>query len=214
MRRTIMMLAALCAAFLLGNGAMAQGTEGSVHTDSTAVTDTIPAGYMLVDTVVYVRAAVMDTALAGRNIFREMPVRLLGGAADVKVHQSLAISTAMNRHFMDNASRQMQGYRVRIFFDNRQSARSDSEVTVKQFEAGHPDVAAYRSYVNPYFKVTVGDFRTKSEAMQLLEQIKWEFPAAFIVKENINYPVVDRNNAVRVDTLKVLRPVPDEQVTL
>ena len=206
MRRTIMMLAALCAAFLLGNGAMAQGTEGSVHTDSTAVTDTIPAGYMLVDTVVYVRAAVMDTALAGRNIFREMPVRLLGGAADVKVHQSLAISTAMNRHFMDNASRQMQGYRVRIFFDNRQNARAESERIEKEFRFLFPEMQTYRSYANPYFKVTVGDFRTRSEAMSRLAKIKNIYPAAFLVKEDISYPPVDRNNPVYLDTVTLIIP--------
>ena len=75
-------------------------------------------------------------------------------------------------------------------------------------------MAAYRSYVNPYFKVTVGDFRTRSEAMQLLMEIKSDFPAAFIVKENINYPVIDKENAFIVDTVKVLRPLDTEAVKL
>ena len=189
----------------------AQVEEVPETADSTSV---VPEGYELVDSVIFVPASRVDSALVGRNIFDMMPSKSAGDAADVNIYQSPAIVSAMDKSFGTNAYRPYTGYRVRIFFDNRQSARSDSEATVKQFEAGHPDVAAYRSYVNPYFKVTVGDFRTKSEAMQLLEQIKWEFPAAFIVKENINYPVVDRNNAVRVDTLKVLRPVPDEQVTL
>lgn len=179
-----------------------------------SVQDSIPEGYELVDTVVYVRTAVMDSSLAGKNIFMEMPLKVMGGAADVKVHQSLPISTAMNRHFIDNSSKSIHGYRVRIFFDNRQSARSDSETMLKRFETAHPDVVAYRSYVNPYFKVSVGDFRNKSEAMQLLEEIKSEFPAAFIVKENISYPVIDKDNAVVADTLKVLRPVGKEAVTL
>ena len=42
--------------------------------------------------------------------------------------------------------------------------------------------------------------------MELLERIKHEFPSAFVVKENINYPVVDRDNAYVTDTVKVLRP--------
>jgi hypothetical protein len=53
----------------------------------------------------------------------------------------------------------------------------------------------------------VGDFRTKSEAMALLARIKGDFPSAFVVKENIEYPVVDTDNAVVVDTVKVLRPI-------
>jgi hypothetical protein len=68
-------------------------------------------------------------------------------------------------------------------------------------------IRAYRTYANPYFKVTVGDFRTKSEAMELLSRIKSIFPAAFVVKENISYPVVDKSNAYVVDTVKVLRPI-------
>ena len=68
-------------------------------------------------------------------------------------------------------------------------------------------MAAYRTYTNPYFKVTVGDCRTKSEAMELLSRIKRNFPSAFVVKENIQFPVVDKDNAYIVDTVKVLRPV-------
>jgi hypothetical protein len=101
----------------------------------------------------------------------------------------------------------MNGYRVRIFFDNKQSARTASEETLKRFESMYHDVVAYRTYANPYFKVTVGDFRTKSEAMALLERIRYEFPSAFVVKENIAFPVVDKENAYVTDTLKVLRPI-------
>jgi hypothetical protein len=83
----------------------------------------------------------------------------------------------------------------------------ESENTLKKFNTLFPDVMAYRIYANPYFKVTVGDFRTKSEAMALLARIKGDFPSAFVVKENIGYPVVDADNAVVADTVKVLRPI-------
>jgi hypothetical protein len=82
----------------------------------------------------------------------------------------------------------------------------ESEETLKRFQTLHRDVPAYRTYSNPYFKVTVGDFRTKSEAMELLSRIRHEFPSAFVVKESIEYPVVDKNNAVVADTVKVIRP--------
>ena len=53
--------------------------------------------------------------------------------------------------------------------------------------------------------MTVGDFRTKSEAVELLNRIKSDFPSAFIVKENINYPIVDRYNAYVIDTVRVIK---------
>ena len=41
--------------------------------------------------------------------------------------------------------------------------------------------------------------------MELLQRIKNEFPAAFVVKENINYPAADRLHTFVVDTVKVRR---------
>ena len=43
--------------------------------------------------------------------------------------------------------------------------------------------------------------------MKLLERIKGAFPSAFVVKENIEFPVVDKDNAYVTDTVRVLRPV-------
>ncbi len=95
---------------------------------------------------------------------------------------------------------------MRIFFDNRQTARAESEQTLRNFRSMFNDIAAYRTYSNPYFKVTVGDCRTKSEAMALLARIKPSFPGAFVVKEPICYPAVDKNNAFVTDTVRILIP--------
>ena len=173
----------------------------------------IPEGYTLADSVVTVPAPRVDSSLVGKDIFDIMPAKDAGCAADVKVHQSQLIRNSLKNHIAANSGRALDGYRIRIFFDNRQSARTDSEKMEKDFSAAHPDIPVYRSYVNPYFKVTVGDFRTKSEAMQLLRSIVKEYPTAFVVKENINYPAVDRTRPTVTDTVKVLRPAPDGQRT-
>ena len=166
----------------------------------------VPEGYVLVDSLVYRHVEGVDTLLAGKDVFHVMPLEAKGDKADVEIYQSQEIASALRRQVSENVRRPVTGYRVRIFFDNRQSARTESEETLKRFEAMYHDVRAYRTYANPYFKVTVGDFRTKSEAMELLSRIKSRFPSAFVVKENISYPVVDKSNAYVVDTMKVLRP--------
>ena len=167
----------------------------------------VPEGYELVDSLVYRPASTVDTELLGKTIYDVMPSKSRGGKADVTIHQTDSIYSAMDAHVRSNADRTLSGYRIRIFFDNRQSARVASEEALKKFESMFHDVVAYRSYANPYFKVTVGDFRTKSEAMSYLERIRREFPSAFVVKENIAFPVVDKDNSFVVDTIKVLRPV-------
>ncbi len=160
----------------------------------------VPEGYELVDSVIYRPVATADSTLVGKNIFNVLP-------DNVNVRQSQQIANSMKSHVASNGARTISGYRVRIFFDNKQNARTESEAVLKRFKGLYPDVMAYRIYANPYFKVTVGDFRTKSEAMALLARIKGAFPSAFVVKENIEFPVVDKDNAVIADTIKVMRPV-------
>lgn len=160
----------------------------------------VPEDYELVDSVIYRPVATADSALVGKNIFNVLP-------DNVNVRQSQQIANSMKSHVASNGARTISGYRVRIFFDNKQNARTESEAVLKRFNGLYPDVMAYRIYANPYFKVTVGDFRTKSEAMALLARIKGTFPSAFVVKENIEFPVVDKDNAVIADTIKVMRPV-------
>ena len=167
----------------------------------------VPEGYELVDSLVYRHVSGVDSLLAGKDVFHVMPLKARGGEADVEIYQSHEIASSLRNQIKTNSSRPINGYRVRIFFDNKQSARVESEEILNRFESMYHDIKAYRTYVNPYFKVTVGDFRTKSEAMALLSRIKPEFPSAFVVKESIGFPVVDFENAYVVDTVKVLRPV-------
>lgn len=160
--------------------------------------------YEVMDSVIYVPVSRIDTSLVGVDVFSMLPDGS-DGRSKVSVKQSENVAKAMALRVANNQNRQIEGYRIRIFF--KESARTESEEVMKKFIAKYPGVPAYRSYANPYFKVTVGDFRTKSEAMELLERIKNEFPSAFVVKENINFPVVDKNDAFVTDTVKVLRPL-------
>jgi hypothetical protein len=162
---------------------------------ASAQENVAPEGYMYVDSLVYVRTAAVDSAYVGVNVF------------DLEINQSEAIAGSMQHHIAANPDRTISGYRVRIFFDNKQTARVESENALKKFEKMFPDILAYRTYTNPYFKVTVGDCRTKSEAMLLLGRIKKAFPSAFVVKENISFPTIDKEHAYRIDTVQVLRPV-------
>ena len=161
---------------------------------------TAPAGYQYVDSLVFTRLSEVDSTLAGRNIFEVLP-------DGVSVNQSGAVRNAVSMK-AGSASRQMvSGYRIRIFFDNSQTARRESEAALYRFKVKNPGVAAYRSFANPYFKVTVGDYRNKSEALAALKTIRKDFPSAFIVRERFRYPSIGNTSAFKVDTLKVLRPV-------
>ena len=175
--------------------------------DAQADSLAIPEGYELVDSLVYRFVPVVDSTLVGSDVFHIMPLKGRGDAANVEIYQSQEIADAVREQIAANSGRSITGYRVRIFFDNKQTARKESEELLDKFTSMHRDIKAYRTYVNPYFKITVGDFRTRSEAMELLSRIKHEFPNAFVVKENIEFPMIDKADAYIVDTVKVLRPI-------
>ena len=108
----------------------------------------------------------------------------------IVIDQSKDLSRAMSAHIARNSGKKLVGYRVRIFFDNNKNARDMSERIAGGFKSQHPGIAVYREYENPYFKVTVGDFRTKEDARKFLSSIKGAYPSGFIVREKINYPIM------------------------
>jgi len=106
----------------------------------------------------------------------------------VTVNQSAEIEEAFDNYVTNNVDRKLTGYRVRIFFDNSQNARTKSEVVAKAFAAEYPSIKVYRSHVSPYFKVTVGNFRTKDDAQRFARSIMDRYPSVFLVREHIRYP--------------------------
>lgn len=135
----------------------------------------------------------VDSTLMGRSIFNLLPSREKGNKATVTVRQSPEIKEAFNRQVAANASKRVVVYRIRIYNDNKQNARSASESAMNRFKAMYPGVAAYRSYVNPFFKVTVGNFHSRPEADRMLQQLRGSFPTAFVVKETALASEVNSN---------------------
>ncbi|MCF0177812.1 MAG: SPOR domain-containing protein [Bacteroidales bacterium] len=105
------------------------------------------------------------------------------------IKASKGINSAMQSYIEKNSERKMSGYRVRIFFDNKRTARTLSQEVADGFQELYPAIGVYREYENPYFKVTVGNFRTKNDALLFLKEIVGIYPSSFIVHENIEYPL-------------------------
>jgi hypothetical protein len=108
----------------------------------------------------------------------------------VIIKQSAAIKDLLHNYVARNHYKTLPGFRVRIFFDNSQDARQRALEAEANFKTRYPDMPTYYTYQNLYFKVAVGDFRTKSEAMRFLHAIVDKYPGAFIIKDSINYPAL------------------------
>lgn len=108
----------------------------------------------------------------------------------VKVEQSEEFAAVLQSRIDSNAQRKIAGYRIRIYFDNSQNSRHISETIAARFAGEYPDIPVYQSYSSPFFKVTVGDFRTRDEAALFAKKIAESYSSAFLVKESINYPAL------------------------
>ena len=90
------------------------------------------------------------------------------------------------------ASQKINGYRVRLFFDNSQNAKQAAAATLARFKEAFPDIPASLSYDNPYFKVTAGNCLTAEEAVILWGQVKESFDKAFVTREEISLSLLEK----------------------
>ena len=82
----------------------------------------------------------------------------------------------------------MPGFRVEIFFSSDLNARQKAQNIKSEFLAAFPGYSVYITYVSPDFKVRIGNFRTKNEALKAVNEIKGQFPKAFVVPDLIELP--------------------------
>ena len=75
------------------------------------------------------------------------------------------------------------GYRVQVFFGND---RKTAYFQQAKFKALYPELNAYVTYTQPNYRVKVGDFRTRTEAQQIIAKLRPDFPNLFIFNERIN----------------------------
>ncbi len=79
----------------------------------------------------------------------------------------------------------IQGFRVQLYYGGN---RTEALELKSKFSALYPDMASYLIYQQPYFRLRVGDFRTRSEAYQLKRKVEKDFPSVFIVNDEIAFP--------------------------
>lgn len=85
----------------------------------------------------------------------------------------------------NNINKTISGFRIQLFSGNE---RNNANSVKTKFLRLFPDQTAYLTYQQPYFKIRVGDFRTKLEAKIFYNKIKDEFGESIIVQDKINLP--------------------------
>jgi hypothetical protein len=105
------------------------------------------------------------------------------------LNQDARLERLVEMHIRKNeSSGGINGFRVEIFFSSALDARKKALDTKASFMNAYPNIEVYVIYVSPDFKVRVGNFRTRNEALALMKQVQELFPKAFIVPDIIEFP--------------------------
>ncbi len=128
------------------------------------------------------------TAFYGQeDIFQELRQPENGGT--LSIIQEPNIELSLKDYIKKKSSEKgMNGYRVQIFFGTGHNSRNNAYQVRNNFASKYQDIQAHVIFQEPYFKVRVGDFRNKSEALKVLKSIEKDFEGAFIVKDYIQFP--------------------------
>lgn len=110
---------------------------------------------------------------------------------NLNINQDSRLDKMLNWHIENNKiNNKIDGFRVEIFFSSDLDAKDKALKKKKEFLSVYPDNIVHVKYVSPNFRVRVGDFRTKNEALKLLREIKSTYPVAFIVTDKIDFPLM------------------------
>jgi hypothetical protein len=122
-----------------------------------------------------------------------LAIPVAGQEAKVNVIEDRRLAELVEKHIAINKHQGgvMEGYRVQIFFDSGAESKKRALEVKTDFQAKYPEVPAYLSFSEPFFKIRVGDFRHKVEADGLLHVINTVYPNAFIVRDKISFPRID-----------------------
>ena len=107
----------------------------------------------------------------------------------LQIRQDPRITDLLVRHSQINQRKQgFEGFRLEIYFNSDSKAREMATRVKNEFNLLFPNIPSYLLFQTPNFKVRIGDFRNKSEALKTKAFIVSKYPNAFIVKDMIRFP--------------------------
>lgn len=105
---------------------------------------------------------------------------------DEKVGLLIEKHKIINRH-----QNTLSGWRIQIFFDSGANSKHKATSALQRFNELYPETQAYLSFKEPYYRVRVGDFRSRLEAEGFLKKVQIDYPNAFPASDFINPPAIN-----------------------
>ena len=142
--------------------------------------------------------AVAQVAVVDTSIVQYLARSNTGGAIRIEQPAELSRRVARVGDDVEQNMVKVPIYRIQLFSSNNTTAKAQAESLAKEFAAAFPDIPSMVSYVSPFWRLRVGEFRTYEEANAMLPIIQNKFSdmqrGMLIIRERISVPVHDYSN--------------------
>ncbi|WP_291859622.1 SPOR domain-containing protein [Marinilabilia sp.] len=101
----------------------------------------------------------------------------------ITIEQSARMRALVNNHIsMSKRTGGVEGFRVQLYSGVGNKARQEALNAKGKVLSDFPEENVFVEYSAPFWRVRVGSFRHKHEALPLLTKLKKIFPACYVVK--------------------------------
>jgi len=113
----------------------------------------------------------------GNDIFRALSQKEGGGS--VAIYQDSRINLLLNRKIAANEGKKItfSGFRVQVYMENSQrESKAAAFEREKQIKEKFPELATYITFISPFWRLRIGNFRSYADALVLAKNLKNTFP--------------------------------------
>lgn len=139
--------------------------------------------------VLYIVCLLMAVQFAAAQQYRALEEAM---RENVNIHQDSAISQLIEDKISgaEGATKEIAGFRVQIYSSNsQQTAKAEALNLEKKIQEENLEVNIHVIYTPPFWKVRLGDFRTREEANLLKAEIIRRLPEltgdTYVVRDQI-----------------------------
>ncbi len=111
---------------------------------------------------------------------------------NIAIHADPRLDVILEHHeyVRKNAKHTNKGYRVQIYYGTDRAEAINRKV---DFIRHHPEIKVYMSYVQPKYRVKVGNFASRADAAELYREMIYRYGACMIVPDVVVLKGVDND---------------------
>ena len=126
------------------------------------------------------------------DVVEELKRQGIPGCGVVTINQSPKLQYLIDKKITEAEEKPFivfTGYRIQVYMGNNQKkSKSEALKREEMIKEKYPDLPAYLSFVSPFWRLRIGDFRTHTEALVSMRELLTDFPEfkgqVYVVKDD------------------------------